>query len=66
LIVTSLLEKANKMSLIQQIPEGLKSSKVEHGNGHFQPPIPYIPESIKAVDPDRKVPTIKVRTQERC
>jgi hypothetical protein len=43
LVVTSLLKKANKMSLIQQIPEGLKSSEVEHGNGRFQPPIPYIP-----------------------
>jgi hypothetical protein len=60
LIVTSLLKKANKISLIQQIPEGLKSSEVERGNGRFQPLIPYIPESIETVDPDRKVPTIKV------
>jgi hypothetical protein len=48
------------MLLIQEMPEGLKASEVERGNDRFQPPILYIPESIKTVDPDRKVPTVKV------
>ena len=48
------------MSLIQQIPDGLKKQEVERGNGRFQPPIPYIPEKLIDVDPDRKPPTIKI------
>ena len=48
------------MSLIQQIPEGLKPQEVERGNGRFHPPVPYIPEKLDEIDPDRKVPTIKV------
>ena len=60
LIVTSLLDKANKMSLIQQIPEGLKPQEVERGSGRLDPPIPYVPEKTDELDPDRKVPTIKV------
>jgi hypothetical protein len=48
------------MSLIQQIPEGLKPQEVERGNGRVNPPIPYVPEKIDEIDPDRKVPTIKI------
>ena len=48
------------MSLIQQIPEGLKPQEVERGNGRVNPPIPYVPEKIDKIDPDRKVPTIKI------
>jgi hypothetical protein len=48
------------MSLSNQIPEGLKSHNVEHGNGSFRPPIPYVPERLDYLDPDRKVPTIKI------
>jgi hypothetical protein len=48
------------MSLSQQVPEGLKSHDVERGNGSFRPPIPYIPERLNELDPDRKVPTIKI------
>ena len=46
------------MSLIQQIPKDLKRQKVERGNGRVDAPIPYIPEKLEEVDPDRKVPTI--------
>jgi hypothetical protein len=49
------------MSLLQQIPECLKASDVERGNGRVKPPIPYLPETLKDLDPDRKVPTIKVK-----
>ena len=48
------------MSLSKQIPEGLKSHDVERGNGAFRPPIPYVPERLDDLDPDRKVPTIKI------
>jgi hypothetical protein len=48
------------MSLSNQIPEGLKSHDVERGNGDFCPPIPYVPERLDNLDPDRKVPIIKV------
>ena len=48
------------MSLLQQIPEVLKSHDVERGNGSFRPPIPYDPERLDDLDPDQKVPTIKV------
>ena len=61
LIVTSLLDCAKKMSLSKQIPEGLKSHDVERGNGAFRPPIPYVPERLDDLDPDRKVPTIKIK-----
>jgi hypothetical protein len=44
------------MSLFKQIPEGLKSHDVEQGNGTFRPPIPYVPERLDNLDPDRKVP----------
>jgi hypothetical protein len=61
LIVTSLLRKAKQMSLSQQISEGLKSHDVEPSNGSFRPPIPYVPERIVDLDPDQKVPIIKVK-----
>ena len=48
------------MSLSKQVPEGLKNSEVERGNGSFRAPIPYVPERIEDLDPDRKIPTIKV------
>jgi hypothetical protein len=48
------------MSLIQQIPEGLKRQEVERGNGSFQPPIPFIPEKNEDADPDRKTPVVKI------
>ena len=48
------------MSLIQQIPDGLKPQEVERGSGRLDPPIPYVPEKTDELDPDRKVPTIKV------
>jgi hypothetical protein len=50
------------MSLVQQVPEGLKPQEVERGNGRLTAPIPYIPEKIdeQVVDPDRKTPTIKI------
>jgi hypothetical protein len=48
------------MSLSKQIPDGLKSHDVERGNGAFRPPIPYVPERLDDLDPDRKVPTIKI------
>jgi hypothetical protein len=60
LIVTSLLTKNKQMSLSQQVPEGLKSHDVERGNGSFRPPIPYVPERLDELDPDQKVPTIKI------
>jgi hypothetical protein len=60
LIVTSLLRKAKQMSLSKQVPEDLKSHDVERGNGNFRPPIPYVPEKLDELDPDRKVPTIKI------
>ena len=49
------------MSLIQSIPEGLKPQEVEPGSGRSHPPVPYIPEKIKEIDPDRKTPTIKIK-----
>jgi hypothetical protein len=48
------------MSLIRQIPEGLKRQEVERGNGRVDAPIPYIPKKLEEVNPDRKVPTIKI------
>jgi hypothetical protein len=48
------------MSLSKQIPKGLKSHDVERGNGTFWPPILYVPERLDDLDPDRKVPTIKI------
>jgi hypothetical protein len=48
------------MSLVQQIPEGLKRQEVERGNGSFQPPIPFIPEKNEDTDPDRKTPVVKI------
>ena len=48
------------MSLSKQIPEGLKSHDMEKGNGSFWPPFPYVPEMFDDLDPDRKVPTIKI------
>jgi hypothetical protein len=46
LIVTSILQKAKRMSLSNQIPEGLKSHDVERSNGSFRPPIPYVLERL--------------------
>ena len=37
-----------------QIPEGLKPPEVERSNGRVKPPIPYVPEMIDEIDPDRK------------
>jgi uncharacterized protein YukE len=48
------------MSLSNQIPKGLKSHDIERDNGSFRPPIPYVPERLDDLDPDRKVPTIKI------
>ncbi len=45
---------------LQAAPDGLKAQEVERGNGRFNPPIPYIPEKPDELDPDRKVPSVKV------
>jgi hypothetical protein len=63
LIVTSILPKHRKMSLVQQVPEGLKPQEVERGNGKLVAPIPFIPEKLEKLDPDRKVPTIKIELE---
>ena len=51
------------MSLAQQVPEGLKPQEVERGNGKLVAPIPFIPEKLEELDPDRKVPTIKIELE---
>jgi hypothetical protein len=48
------------MSLIQHIPESLKPQEVERGSGRFVSPISFVPEKLDEIDPDRKVPTIKI------
>ena len=48
------------MSLIQQIPEGLKPQEVKRGSGCIDPPIPYVPEKLDEIATYHKVPTIKV------
>jgi len=45
---------------LQAAPDGLKAQEVERGNGRFNPPNPYIPEKPDELDPDRKVPSVKV------
>eukprot|EP00956_Cyclotella_meneghiniana_P000447 scaffold520_cov28-Cyclotella_meneghiniana.AAC.1 len=40
--------------------DGLKPQEVERGNGRFNPPIPYIPEKTDELEPDRKIPSVKV------
>eukprot|EP00956_Cyclotella_meneghiniana_P030596 scaffold77517_cov56-Cyclotella_meneghiniana.AAC.1 len=45
---------------LQAVPDGLKAQEVERGNGRFNPPIPYIPEKTDELEPDRKIPSVKV------